>query len=147
MFEKIIVASELSSEMDEVIRSMLDLKKFGANEFVILQCIDPDQKLNQLKQLVTQVYKENLERVKTMLQEIGFIATDILVDGYLKKAIHQVASEENCSLMVVGARSISKLGDLLWGGAAHEVIHHMSKPVLQIRTGSGNPQNIFDHIL
>ena len=127
MFEKIIIASELPKDMEVFIRSLGDLKKIGTKECIVLQCIEPDDMLSQLIQMLKEAYRGNLDREIEILKEMGFEASG------LKYVINRLATEEDCDLIVVGSRKTNKFGDPIWGGAAHEVIHRPSKPILQIR--------------
>ena len=133
MFEKIIIASELPKDMEVFIRSLGDLKKIGTKECIVLQCIEPDDMLSQLIQMLKEAYQGNLDREIEILKELGFEVSGQLIEGELKYVINRLATEENCDLIVVGSRKTNKFGDPIWGGAAHEVIHRPSKPILQIR--------------
>ena len=133
MFEKIIIASELPKDMEVFIRSLGDLKKIGTKECIVLQCIEPDDMLSQLIQMLKEAYQGNLDREIEILKEMGFEASGQLIEGELKYVINRLATEEDCDLIVVGSRKTNKFGDPIWGGAAHEVIHRPSKPILQIR--------------
>lgn len=154
MFEKIIIASELPKDMEVFIRSLGDLKKIGTKECIVLQCIEPDDMLSQLIQMLKEAYQGNLDREIEILKELGFEASGQLIEGELKYVINRLATEENCGLIVVGSRKTNKFGDPIWGGAAHEVIHRPSKPILQIRIhnkgaeGEAVPEeNLFRHVL
>lgn len=133
MFEKIIIASELPKDMEVFIRSLGDLKRIGTRECIVLQCIESDDMISQLIQMLKEAYQGNLDREIEILQEMGFEASGKLIEGELKHVVNRIATEENMELIVVGSRNTNKFGDAIWGGAAHEVIHRPSKPVLQIR--------------
>lgn len=103
MFEKIIIASELPKDMEVFIRSLGDLKKIGTKECIVLQCIEPDDMLSQLIQMLKEAYQGNLDREIEILKEMGFEASGQLIEGELKYVINRLANEENCDLIVVGS--------------------------------------------
>jgi len=141
--------------MEVFIRSLGDLKRIGTRECIVLQCIEPDDMLSQLIQMLKEAYQGNMDREIELLQQMGFEASGKLIEGDLKHVVNRIATEENCELIVVGSRNTNKFGDAIWGGAAHEVIHRPSKPVLQIRIHNKNEvdkdvlekEDLLSHIL
>ncbi|HVO36696.1 MAG TPA: universal stress protein [Candidatus Acidoferrum sp.] len=56
-----------------------------------------------------------------------------LVEGHVVYEIIKLAREGNFGLIVIGARGISKIRELLLGSVTDGVIHHASCPVLVIK--------------
>ena len=57
----------------------------------------------------------------------------ILEEGHVVQEIIRVAKEKNCDLIVIGARGVSHIRELLLGSVTDGVIHHASCPVLVVK--------------
>jgi nucleotide-binding universal stress UspA family protein len=63
----------------------------------------------------------------------GVKAETILVEGHVVYEVVRAAKEGNFDLIVIGARGISKIRELLLGSVTDGVIHHATNPVLVIK--------------
>jgi nucleotide-binding universal stress UspA family protein len=52
------------------------------------------------------------------------------------RAVVDVAIDESADLIVIGKRPRSRLGDALWDGAAHQILHQPPCPVVVVPTAS-----------
>jgi nucleotide-binding universal stress UspA family protein len=66
----------------------------------------------------------------------GVEVETILKEGHTVQEIINTAVEEKFDLIVIGARGISKIRELLLGSVTDGVIHHASCPVLVIKSRS-----------
>lgn len=57
----------------------------------------------------------------------------MLVEGHAVEEIVRVAKEGNFDLIVVGARGLSKIKQMLLGSVSDGVIHHVTCPVLLVK--------------
>jgi nucleotide-binding universal stress UspA family protein len=57
----------------------------------------------------------------------------MLVEGHAVQEIVRVANEDNYELIVIGARGISHIEEILLGSVTDGVIHHARCPVLVIK--------------
>jgi len=64
----------------------------------------------------------------------GVEVEKLLREGHTVQEIVRTAKEGNFDLIVIGARGISKIRELLLGSVTDGVIHHASCPVLVIKT-------------
>jgi nucleotide-binding universal stress UspA family protein len=152
MFKRLIIASELSPDTLNVLKHLKSLKKLGAEECLLLQCRLPHDRAVAL--LSSVILEENLRQQQEILINQGYKVETRTVTGVIGNEINRIAVEEDFSMIVVGAFEHTIMGEVLYGGVAHEVIHHASKPVLLIKI-SDNPDlsyaakdyNITDHIL
>lgn len=155
MFDKIIIASEISKDEFDMIKRFKDLKILGAKACLLLQCLGPHESLSKISSFVADVFAENLRKQKDILIEQGYDVETRIVSGIMKNEINRIAVEENFSVIAAGIAEQSMVGELVFGGTAHEVIHHTSIPVLLIRVsgssekvpGSDKGCNLTDHIL
>lgn len=155
VFKKMVIASEISKGEFDIIKCLKGFKKLGAEECLLLQCLNSYEVKSTISSFVTDILEENLNRQKKILLEQGYSVETRVVSGDMKHEINRIAKEENYSIIVAGVADHTLMGELFFGGAAHEVIHHASKPVLLIRV-SDNPDeaismskecDITDHIL
>lgn len=63
----------------------------------------------------------------------GIQVKKILVEGHAVEEIIRAAKEGSFDLIVMGARGISKIREMLLGSVSDAVIHHASCPVLVIK--------------
>ncbi|MBM7560809.1 universal stress protein [Fusibacter tunisiensis] len=151
MFEKILIASELNVNMKKVIEPLEGLKILGTKTCLILQCIKPQELNTDYKDMVVGWYHETLNNERLILENMGFQVDSHMGEGILKHEINEIAKNEEVSLIVVGSEATTALGEVIWGGAAHEIIHHLVKPVLQIRVDPSislpKPIGLLDHLL
>lgn len=57
----------------------------------------------------------------------------LLVEGHAVQEIDRVAKEATVDLIVIGARGISKIREILLGSVSDGVIHHATCPVLVVK--------------
>jgi nucleotide-binding universal stress UspA family protein len=154
MFKRMIIASETTPDAFEMLKCLKDLKKLGAKECLLLQCLHPHEVKATISSHFNAILEDNLNRQKEVLLEQGFEVKTRTVPGFIKSEVNKIAKEEDFSIIVVSTPEYSMMGEVLFGGVAQEVIHHASKPVLLIRTSSYPDEvpskkecNITDHIL
>lgn len=63
----------------------------------------------------------------------GVQVEKILAEGHVVQEIIRTAKEGNYDLIVIGARGISRVREMLLGSVTDGVIHHVSCPVLVIK--------------
>ncbi|MBX5329321.1 MAG: universal stress protein [Candidatus Bathyarchaeota archaeon] len=63
----------------------------------------------------------------------GVQVEKILTEGHVVQEIIRVAKEGNYDLIVIGARGISRVREMLLGSVTDGVIHHVSCPVLVVK--------------
>jgi len=153
VFEKIIVASELSKSGFDVVKCLSGLRKLGSRKCLILQCIAPDEIEATSSSFIKNIFEANLQRQREILSDQGYDVETRLVKGIIKDELNRIAEEENFSIIVVGIDQHSLIGELFTKEAAYEVIHKTRKPVLLIRRpdeviSEGLKEcGIMDHIL
>lgn len=155
MFKKLIIASEISKGEFDIINCLKGLKRLGAEECLLLQCLNTHEAEATISTFVTDILEQNLRKQKDMLVKQGYSVETRIVSGDMKYEINRIAKEEDYSVIVAGMAEHSLMGELFFGGTAHEVIHHASKPVLLIRVSDSADEsverseecNIVDHIL
>ncbi len=136
MFERFIVATDLSPAPDAVVGCLAGLRTLGARHALLLQCLDMQQAASVTLSYTTAILDDYLTRQKKVLEAQGFKVETSIVPGFAKSEIKRIAREEKYDLVVVGSHGHSILGEALLGGVASAVFHDAEKPVLIIRLES-----------
>ena len=148
MFKKIIIASEISKGEYYVVKCLKELRKFGTEKCLVLQNPMTYPGEPTVSSFISDITEQHLLREKEILEEAGYDVETRMIHGNIKYEINRIAMEEDYSLIVAGAPKHTWMGELFFGGAAYEVIHHASKPVLLIRVDENKKEgNLMEHIL
>ncbi|WP_173064748.1 universal stress protein [Sulfurimicrobium lacus] len=133
MFERFIVATDLSPASDAVVGCLAGLRVLGASHALLLQCLDMQQATSIALSYTTSVLDDYLARQKARLEGQGFEVETRIVPGFAKSEVNRIAREEDYGLVVVGSHGHSMLGEALLGGVASEVLHGAGQPILVMR--------------
>lgn len=133
MFERVIVATDLSPASDALVGCLAGLRAFGARQALLLQCLDMQQATSVALSYSTAVLDDYLERQRQVLEQQGFEVETRIVPGFAKSEINRIAREEDYALIVVGSQGHGIIGEALLGGVASEVLHGAARPVLIMR--------------
>ena len=133
MFERFIVATDLSPASFAVVKCIGGLKTLGAKECLLLQCLSVMEASSLAWASKTDVLESRLVEQKQILEEQGFVTSARSLPGFAKTEINRIAEEQNYSLIVVGSRGHTLAGEAMLGGVAYAVIHHARKAVLLVR--------------
>jgi nucleotide-binding universal stress UspA family protein len=156
MFRRIIVTTDLSADSYTFTNSLQNLRAFGAQECLLLQCLNVHEAAGFSLPYFTSIIEKNLERQKQTLEQMGYSAETRIISGSLKNELNQIAVNEDYSLIVVGAKIQSLAGGVLFGETAYKVIRCAKKPVLLLRPDDRRPEqprenpndnSIWDHVL
>lgn len=143
MFEKILFPTDFSDYSEQALKYVIQLKKAGTKEVVVLHVIDKnairvfsklyweefsvtDLKLREKAQIALKPIEEELKghgfRVKILVAE-GIPFTEIL----------RAELEEDITATVIGAHGASNIEEMLLGSVSEKVIKKAKKPVLVIK--------------
>ena len=89
----------------------------------------------ELDEIAEEVVRDELGRGVELAREAGFQAEGRSAKGKPWKAICDVASELDASVVVVGARGLSRVQSALLGSVSAAVSVHAGRPVLIIHRG------------
>ncbi len=133
MFERLLVASDLSSSVYAVVDCLAGLRPFGARECLLVTCLTLSQYASVPGGQVEAIHEKNLAAQKERLEKLGFTVGTRCVHGNPDEEINRIAREEDCSAIVVGTFNRSLAAGAIMGGLAYDLIHSAEKPVLMIR--------------
>ncbi|MBC7076053.1 MAG: universal stress protein [Syntrophomonadaceae bacterium] len=133
MFERFIVATDLSEASYVLVNSLGGLRAYGAKECLLLLPLSMQESASIALSYSTVVLEDGLQGQKKILEDMGYTVETRVILGSAKKEINRIAVEENYSIIVVGAPKHSLIGEVLFEHLAYDVIHYTRKPVLIIR--------------
>lgn len=133
MFNRIMVATDLSPASFAVVSSISELKVFGAKECLLVQCLgymeSTSMNMPHMKNLLLSVISDQ----KKLLEDQGFETSVEIVAGLPQTEVNRIAEARDCSLIVVGSHGYSFSREILLGSVTTQIIHYAKRPVLIIR--------------
>ncbi|WP_429885180.1 universal stress protein [Geoalkalibacter halelectricus] len=157
MFERLIVATDLSPASYAVVSCLAGLRAYGAEQCLLLQCLSYRDATSVALSYHSEPLEEMLNEQKDILQRQGFVVEERIVAGSAKREITRIAQKEDYDLIVVGAQGHSLLEEKILGGVAYGVMNRSTKPVLVVpverKPGEENSCktvarcNFVDHVL
>lgn len=133
MFERFIVATDLSPASDAMVGCLAGLRAFGAKHALLLQCLEMREAMSSAYSYSTAALDAVLSRQQERLVAQGFEVETRIVPGFAKSEINRIARQEGYALIVVGSHGHNILSEALLGGVASEVLHGAMRPVLVMR--------------
>lgn len=100
--------------------------------FPIMAPVEASKVADAARKTGNRILDDGEQKVKTE----GVEVEKKLVEGHTVQEIVRMAKEGNYNLIVIGARGISKIRELLLGSVTDGVIHHASTPVLVVKPQS-----------
>jgi nucleotide-binding universal stress UspA family protein len=97
--------------------------------FPVMTPTDVSKMAEASRKAGSRILEDGEEKVKAE----GVPVETALVEGHVVQEIIKKAKEGNFDLIVVGARGVSRIRELLLGSVTDGVIHHVSCPVLVVK--------------
>jgi nucleotide-binding universal stress UspA family protein len=132
MFEKIVVATDISKVSDVVVGCLGGLLALGAKEAVLVHAVGL-RHLHDMAPWLYELAEPRLAEQKASLERQGFSTTVAMAPGAPMFEVNRLAREHCASLIVVGSHGASCTKDILLGGVALAILHHATIPVLVVR--------------
>jgi nucleotide-binding universal stress UspA family protein len=128
-----------SPELATCISGLLDL---GVKECLVTQFLTYSEAVAASLSIAEADLQQYVEGLRKQLQEAGFAAEAKTTSGISYREAYRLAWDHGCELVVVECRYDTIAGEMLGGGIAASVIHHLAIPTLLVRmdvsdTGDG----------
>ena len=143
MFEKVLVALDFSSYSQKILDRVPEIP--GIREVVFLHVVDathPSRRgwthgphIENAKILMDEK-KEALEKHGLKVTIHVDVIVNVITQGTIAQSILEIADNENVSLIVMGARGINPIQELLLGSVSSTVLRDAGMSVLIIRDTS-----------
>jgi len=144
MFEKVLVALDFSVYSQKILDRITEIP--GIQEVVLLHVVDATRpsRIGWTHGPHIENAKILMDEKKEALENLGLkvrINVDVIVNaitqGTIAQAILEIAETEHVSLIVVGARGINPIQELLLGSVSSTVLRYATMNVLIIRDATG----------
>jgi nucleotide-binding universal stress UspA family protein len=132
MFDKILIATDLSKASDRVLDCARGLLPLGVKSAVLVHALGIQQ-LEQMRHGMAHLIEPYLKRQQKLLEAHGFQASTELALGPAVVEVNRIAKEQGASLIVVGSHGATLAREIFIGGTALGIVSHASIPVLLIR--------------
>ena len=142
MFEKVLIALDFSAHTPAILDSVREIP--GIKEVVLLHVVDATRpsRLGWTHGPHIENTRLLMAEKKDALENIGLkvrISVDVIVNaitqGSISQAILEIAETEEVSLIIVGARGINPIQELLLGSISSTVLRDAKISVLIMRPG------------
>lgn len=140
MFEKVLVTLDFSPDSQKILDQITEIP--GIQEVVLLHVVDATRpsRLGWTHGPHIENTKLLLAEKKEALEQLGLkvrISVDVIVNaitqGTIAQAIIEIAETEDVSLIIVGARGINPIQELLLGSVSSTVLRNAKMNVLIMR--------------
>jgi len=132
MFEKILIATDLSKASDRVLGCTRGLLPLGAKQAILVHALGIKY-LEEMRHGMTHFIEPYLKTRKELLEAEGFETSVELAMGPAVTEVNRIAEAEGASLIVVGSHGATLAREMLLGGTAMGIASHGRLPVLVIR--------------
>lgn len=131
MFERVIVASDLSKDSSALINSFELLKDYGTRECLLLQfwgALDIVGMNSMYNPTVFVDFEKSLQSQKEILIKQGYVVETKVLLGFSTNEINKLALDEGYSAVVVGTDK------RIFSAMANELIHNAQIPILIVKS-------------
>jgi len=132
MFNKVLIATDLSPASEGVLHCIKGLIPIGAKKAVLVHAIGI-QHLETMAHGMAHFLEPHLVKQKAFLEAEGFETETVLAPGPAVIEVNRIAGERQASLIVVGTHGATLAREMLIGGTAMGIVHQATVPVLVIR--------------
>lgn len=146
MYEKILVALDLSDADKALLRHVSQLAETTGAEILLVHVADgfaarnyDKLKLAESEEMIAD--RAYLERTAQAMRTEGLAVTFRLALGDPPREILTVAQEEGCDLIALGGHGHRLIGDLIHGSTIWHVRHKGTVPILLVGQQITNPQS------
>mgnify|MGYP001375911633 CR=1 FL=1 len=136
MFDRVIIATDLSKDSNAILSCIGALKIYGTNKCLLLQsrtAVEIFGMDNTYKAAVIAGYEESLKKQKKILEKQGYDVEVRILSGSSPNEINRIAVDENYSAIVVGAERHSSPEEAYFSDLANDLIYIAKKPIFLIR--------------
>jgi nucleotide-binding universal stress UspA family protein len=143
MFERILVPTDGSEEVEQAISYAIDLAVEQDATIHAVYVINTSTygtlPMETSWEGITDMFKDEGERAIDRVEELaaakGVPVTGVLLEGTPSREIARYADQEDCDLVVVGTHGRGGIDRLLLGSVAERVVRTSPAPVLTVRVG------------
>jgi nucleotide-binding universal stress UspA family protein len=132
MYEKVIIASDLSKAMNHVMNCIQGLKTMGTKEVILFHALGIKH-LDTLQYDLIKDAEPVLNEQQQLLNKLNFSVKIAIEKNGVVWGLNKIVQKENASLVVIGTHGKGTAFDSLIGGTAEKILHNARFPLLIIR--------------
>lgn len=133
MFNKALICMESGSHSTELAKCISGLLNLGVKECLVTQFLSYSEAVAASLTVAETDLQRYVEELREQLQESGFVAEAKTTTGISYREAYRLAYAHGCDLVVVECRYDTMAGEMLAGGIASSLIHHLVLPTLLVR--------------
>jgi nucleotide-binding universal stress UspA family protein len=139
MFERVLVAMDLSPATEALVSSIPGLREFGTQEVILAHVARPIREpvsgsLREIGEI-----RERLNGLADRLRAEGFDVSVEVPSGSPATELIKVAANRDPQVILVGSRSHTRIREAFVGSVAWELVRRASRPVLLHRIEANRP--------
>jgi len=138
MFERILVASDLSAASDQLVRCVAGWRRFGASRALLLHALCM-RHYRDMRPVVEPLIEPRLQAQAEMLRRAGLEVATAVLPGKACEEILAAAGRFRAGLIAMATRSGSLIHDLLVGSTVLDVLGRTGTPVLALQARDEDP--------
>ncbi len=134
-FEHALLAVDLSSSSDDMVKCMSHLKAIGIKKITLVTVVSNPYPGGPEK-FDKSGFEEKLMNYSSSISKQGFESDwklKVETGTYAPVTILKTADEINADLLILGQRGHNRLSELILGSVANEILHRADQPVLLLR--------------
>lgn len=129
MFQRIILAHDLSPTWDEIVACAGEFKALGCSHIILTHVITVLY-LGGMEGALREAGREHLEAQKTRLESLGFTVDIQIPTGLPAQSLNEVARCHGADLMVLGSHGKTPWREAVLGCVPCAVLHNIEYPTL-----------------
>jgi nucleotide-binding universal stress UspA family protein len=138
MFNKALICMESGSHSTELATCISGLLNLGVKECLVTQLLSYNEAVAASLSVAEVELQQYVEGLRKQLQEAGFTAEAKTATGISYREAYRIAQEHGCDLVVVECRYDTIAGEILAGGIAASIVHHLTLPTLVVRMAASD---------
>jgi len=139
MFERALVAMDLSPATEALVSSIPGLQQFGTRELVLAHVAPPIREPVSVSLDEARKLKQRLEALATRLRNEGFEVTVDVPSGSPVTELVRLAVKHGPDFILIGSRSHTRIHEAFVGSVAWDLVRSAPCPVLLQRIEANRP--------
>lgn len=130
MFERVLVAMDLSPATEALVSTLPGLREFGTREIILAHVARPIREpvSNSLREIGE--LRERLNELADRLREDDLTVTVEVPNGSPASELIKVADAKDPDVIVVGSRSHTRIREAFVGSVAWELVRRANRPIM-----------------
>jgi nucleotide-binding universal stress UspA family protein len=138
MFDRVLVALDLSPATEALVSALPGLADFGTKEVILAHVVKESEYMS--KDIGTaQGTRRRLSSLADRLESLGFGVTVEVGSGGAASEVIRIARAREADVILVGTRSHTRIYEAFIGSVAWEVVRRAQRPVLMHRIEANRP--------